>query len=127
MVRGHQVARAVTSLDLAEPRIPRPSGDRLRSLRAEAQLADLERQLVALRQLADGPRHRPAVRSNAVIDVRHDEREAELGREGVEEVEQRHGVGATRHRHEGDPRLAEEAGAGEVVAEARQQRRHPVV
>src|SRR5213595_2624756 len=53
MVRGHQVARAVTSLDLAEPRIPRPSGDGLRSVGAEAQLADLERQLVALRQLAD--------------------------------------------------------------------------
>jgi hypothetical protein len=93
VVRGHEVARAVTSLHLAEPRVARAAGDRLRGIRPEAQLADLERQLVPLRQLSHRPGDRPAVRSNAVIDVRDDQREAELRGQGVKQVEQGNGVG----------------------------------
>src|SRR5213080_56702 len=51
----HQVAGTVTSLHLAQPSVAGPSGDGLRSIGTEAQLTDLERQLVALRQLADRP------------------------------------------------------------------------
>jgi len=78
-MRRHQVTGTVTPLHLAQPRVAGPSGDGLRSIGTEGQLTDLERQLVALRQLADRPRDRPAVRPNAVIDVGHDEREASSG------------------------------------------------
>src|SRR2546422_646140 len=94
LMRGHQVARPMPALDLAEPPIARPSRDGLRGVRTETQLADLERQLVPLGQLGDGPCDRPTVQSNAVIDVGDDERQAELGGEGVKEVQQRYGVGA---------------------------------
>jgi len=127
VVRGHEVARAVTSLELPQPRIACTPRDGLRGVRTEAQLADLERQLVALRQLSHGSCDRPTVRSDAMIDVRHDQREAELGGQGVKQVEQGNGVGAARDRQQGDPRLPEEAGARKMVAEARQQGRHPVV
>src|SRR5438034_4184104 len=76
-MRRHQVAGSVTPLHLAQPSVAGPSGDGLRSIGTEAQLTDLEGQLVALRQLADRPCDGPAVRPNAVIDVRHHERSEE--------------------------------------------------
>ena len=117
----------MTSLHLAQPSVAGPSGDGLRSIGTEAQLTDLERQLVALRQLADRPCDGPAVRPNAVIDVRHHEREAELRGEGVQQVQQRHGIGTAGNRHQRDPGLPEEVGTCEMGAEVRQQRRHAVV
>src|SRR5256886_10363751 len=51
---------------------------------------------------------------NAVIDVGHDEREAELRGEGVQQVQQRHGIGTAGNRHQRDPGLTQEAGTCEM-------------
>ena len=59
-----------------------------------------------------------------MVRVGDDEREAQLRRDGVHQVEQRHRIGAAGHRHERGPGLGEEPGADHMLAEALQQRSH---
>src|SRR5439155_21726759 len=77
VMSGHEVAGAATTLDVAQPGVSsRPRG-RLRRLGAEVELAELELEPVARRELQDGASDRPAVRRDAVIDVRDHEGETE--------------------------------------------------
>jgi hypothetical protein len=87
VMRGDQIARTASLLDFAQPRVPGAARGGLRGVGTESQLAQLERQVVAPRERADRLSHRPTVRLNPVIRMRHDQRETELRSEGVQQVE----------------------------------------
>ena len=78
MVRGHEVGRAPAALDLAQPGVARAPRGRLRRVRAEVQLAELEGQPVLFGEGFDRLSDRPPDRLDSVIRVRHDERQPQL-------------------------------------------------
>src|SRR5437762_7761854 len=123
-MRGDEVARGVAVLDVGEPGVARPARCGLRGAGAEVELAELERQTVALRQIADRLSDRPTIRLNSMIRVCDYERELSLGCERVHQVEQRHGVETAGHGQHGAARRGEEPGPIEVCAQPREQRGH---
>ena len=83
MMRGDEVARAAAALDLTEFCVARAAGRGLGRVGAEVQLTQFEGQPQLRRQRTDRLSDRPTVRLDAVIDVRHDQLEAELRRDAM--------------------------------------------
>ena len=127
VVSGHEVPSPVRSLNVAQPGVPRGARDGLRRRLPELELAELECQVVSRRELPHALSDRPTVRRDSMIRVRDHERETERRRECMEQVEERDGVGTAGHGHDGDARVPEQPGAGNVARETGRQRGHPVV
>ena len=124
MVRGHEITCAPTLLHVTQPAVARASCDRLGSIRAKTQLAELEGESVMLRESLDRLSDRPTVRPNLMVRVRDDERQASRGGELVHQVEQRDRVGAARDTDQRRPGRREEPEPRDVCGEAVDQRGH---
>jgi len=125
MVRGDEIRRAQAVLDFAQPRVPRTPRDGLGGLGSEVELDGFEWQSVLLGEFSDRPADRPPGRLNSVVHVRHNERQAELGRNAVQQVEEGYGISAPRDGGERRSGCAEQARARQVSAEAFGERRSP--
>ena len=127
VVRGDEIPRRVASLHVGQPRVARAPRGGFGRLRTEVQLSQLERQPVSPHECRDRLGDGTTVRLNPVVRVRDHQRETELGCEGMQQVEQRDRIGPTGHRHHCRSRGGEEAAAGDVGAQAGEQRGHTVV
>ncbi len=124
VMRGDEIGRAQAVLHVTEPRVTRTPRSGFSRVGSETQLDGLEWQFVFLGQLSDRPADRPSGRLNPVIDMRHNKGQFHLRGHTVQQIQQRDGVRATGDCDEGRPRLAEQARALDVDAEAFGKRCH---
>jgi len=121
---GDEIARRVAAAHFAEPGVARAACGGLRCGWTEVELAQLERHAESSRQPAYHLSHLAAFHLNAVIRVRHHERQPALGRDHPHQGEQRHRVGAAGDGEHGGTRRGEEPGPVEMRAKAVEQRSH---
>jgi hypothetical protein len=119
MVRRDEPIRPDPGTDRLEPGVSGAARHGFGGLPAQLQPPGFAWQAVVCREPAHESRDLGALRVDAVVHMGHHEPRSFPGaRDADQEVEQRHGVGTTRNRHQGGSRPREEAAVCEVGAEA---------
>ena len=95
VMRRDDVLRPAAPLHLAQPAVARTPGSRLAGIRAELEFGELEGQPVFFGERSDRPSNHPTVRRDSVIDMSNHKRQAQLGDDAVQQIEQRHRIRTT--------------------------------